>query len=93
MAVERCLVGRGEGRAALQAHAVQTLARLPTTHPEPGVFILPGFRDELKEAGPKAKSLELQGQHSRDRGSNFRMAVRERDAQLRQSRLRCPQLG
>jgi hypothetical protein len=40
------LACRGEGKAVLQAHALQTLARLLTSHLEPSVFVLTGFREE-----------------------------------------------
>jgi len=45
-ATARGLVYRGEGKAVLQARALQTLARVPTGGPESTVFVLPGFREE-----------------------------------------------
>jgi len=45
-AVGRGWACRGEGKAVLQARAVQTLARLLTGHPKPSVLVLPAFREE-----------------------------------------------
>ena len=48
-AVGRGWACRGEGKAVLQAHALQTLARLLTSRLEPSVSVLPEFRDEPKK--------------------------------------------
>ena len=45
-AVGRGWACRGEGKAVLQARALQTLARLLTRHHEPSILVVPAFREE-----------------------------------------------